>query len=241
MTRILRIRHQSLQPVPKGTGATDLNEIVATDRDRAAFLLQGAALLAHVRAAGWRLEAWQELRVDAEGVLRIPPGSVQPARDDRLPQALLRQLVVLLFGSESAPGRSAVRAVLRPLFETWRDELLPVSGNRMVADILARAPFLLGQKFEAARASLFAVLEDRDGERVAVAGQSRWRRILAGMDGGERRRIAAGGDAARSYWQRVRDADSESPPPDAPAAACSSDRRARGFTGDTRRSPAATC
>lgn len=216
MTRILRIRHQSLQPVPEGTGATDLNEIVATDRDRAAFLLQGAALLAHVRAAGWRLEAWEELRVDAEGVLRIPPASVQPARDDRLPQALLRQLVVLLFGSESAPGRSAVRAVLRPLFETWRDELLPVSGNRMVADILARAPFLLGHKFEAARASLFAVLEDRDGERVAVAGQSRWRRILAGMDAGERRRIVADGDAARSYWQRVRDADSESPPPDAP-------------------------
>ena len=216
MTRILRIRHQSLQPVPKGTGATDLNEIVATDRDRAAFLLQGAALLAHVRAAGWRLEAWQELRVDAGGVLRIPPASVRPARDDRLPQALLRQLVVLLFGSESAPGRSAVRAVLRPLFETWRDELLPVSGNRMVADILARAPFLLGHKFEAARASLFAVLEDRDGERVAVAGQSRWRRILAGMDGGERRRLAVGGDAARSYWQRVRDADSESPPPEAP-------------------------
>ncbi|MDE2688970.1 MAG: sigma 54-interacting transcriptional regulator [Acidobacteriota bacterium] len=216
MTRILRIRHPSLRPVPKGTGATDLNEILATDRDRAAFLLQGAALLAHVRAAGWRLEAWQELRVDAEGVLRIPPASVQPARDDRLPQALLRQLVVLLFGSESAPGRSSVRAVLRPLFETWRDELLPVSGNRMVADILARAPFLLRPKFEAARASLFAVLEDRDGERVAVAGQSRWRRILAGMDGGERRRIAAGGDAARSYWQRVRDADSESPPLDAP-------------------------
>lgn len=216
MTRILRIRHQSLQPVPKGTGATDLNEIVATDRDRAAFLLQGAALLAHVRAAGWRLEAWQELRVDAEGVLRIPPASVQPVRDDRLPQALLRQLVVLLFGSESAPGRSSVRAVLRPLFETWRDELLPVSGNRMVADILARAPFLLDHKFKAARASLFAVLEDRDGERVAVAGQSRWRRILAGVDGGERRRIVAGGDAARSYWQRVRDSDVESPPPDAP-------------------------
>jgi DNA-binding NtrC family response regulator/tetratricopeptide (TPR) repeat protein len=216
MTRSLRIRHPSLQPVPKGTGTTDLNEIVATDRDRAAFLLQGAALLAHVRAAGWRLEAWQELRVDAEGVLRISPASVRPARDGRLPQALLRQLVVLLFGSEGAPGRSAVRAALRPLFETWRDELLPVSGNRMVADILARTPFLLGQEFEAARTSLFAVLEDRDGERVAVAGRSRWRRILAGMDGDERRRIAAGGDAARLYWQRVRGADSESPPPDAP-------------------------
>ena len=216
MTRILRIRHPSLQPVPEGTGTTDLNEIVATDRDRAAFLLQGAALLAHVRAAGWRLEAWQELRVDAEGVLRIPPASVRPARDGRLPQALLRQLVVLLFGSEGAPGRSAVRAALRPLFETWRDELLPVSGNRMVADILARVPFLLGHKFEAARVSLFAVLENRDGERVVVAGRSRWRRILAGMDGDERRRIAAGGDAARLYWERVRGADSESPPPDAP-------------------------
>lgn len=216
MTRILRIRHQSFQPVPKDAEATDLNEIVATDRDRAAFLLQGAALLAHVRAAGWRLEAWAELRVDADGVLRIPPASVQPGRDDRLPQALLRQLVVLLFGSEGAPGRSAVRAVLRPLFETWRDELLPVSGNRMVADVLARTPFLWGHKFEAARASLFAVLESRAGERVAVAGLPRWRRMLAAMDGGERQAIAAGGVAARSYWQRVRDADSESPPPEAP-------------------------
>lgn len=216
MTRIHRIRHQSLQPVPKDAGTTDLNEIVATDRDRAAFLLQGAALLAHVRAAGWRLEAWAELRIDADGVLRIPPASVQPGRDDRLPQALLRQLVVLLFGSEGAPGRSAVRAVLRPLFETWRDELLPVSGNRMVADVLARTPFLWGPKFGAARASLFAILEDRDGERVAVAGLPRWRRILAAMDGGERQAIVAGGVAARSYWQRVRDSDSESPPPEAP-------------------------
>lgn len=214
MTRILRIRHQALQPVPKGARVTDLNEIVATDRDRAAFLLQGAALLAHVRAAGWRLEAWENLRVDADGILRIPPGSVQPGRDDRLPQALLRQLVVLLFGSEGAPGRSAVRAVLRPLFETWRDELLAVSGNRMVAEILVRAPFLWGRKFEAARASVFAVLEDPDGERVAVAGPSRWRRMLAPMDGDERQRIAAGGDAARSYWQRVRDVDTESPLPE---------------------------
>ncbi|MDE2976432.1 MAG: hypothetical protein OXU63_02800, partial [Acidobacteriota bacterium] len=132
MTRILRIHHQSLQPVPKGTGATDLNEIVATDRDRAAFLLQGAALLAHVRAAGWRLEAWQDLRVDAEGVLRIPPASVRPVRDDRLPQALLRQLVVLLFGSEGAPGRSALRAARRPPMGAWGDEQGPGGGKPMV-------------------------------------------------------------------------------------------------------------
>ena len=216
MTPVLRIRHQALRPVPEGTGVTDLGEIVTTDRDRAAFLLQGAALLAHVRSAGWRLEAWEELCVDANGILRIPPGLVQPARDDRLPQAVLRQLVVLVFGSEGAPGRSAVRAVLRPLFETWRDELLPVSGNRMVADILARAPFLWSPRFETARASLFAVLESRDGERVAVAGQSRWRRMLAAMDGDERREIAAGGVAARSYWQRVKDADSKPPPPETP-------------------------
>ena len=123
---------------------------------------------------------------------------------------------MLLFGSEGAPGRSAVRAVLRPLFETWRDELLPMSANRMVADILARAPFLWGHKFEAARSSLFAVLASRDGERAAVAGQSRWRRVLAAMEGDERREIAAGGVAARSYWQRVTDADSELRPPETP-------------------------
>ncbi len=216
MTRVLRIRHQALRPVPEGEAATDLNEVVATDRDRAAFLLQGAALLAHVRAAGWRLETWEELRVDADGVLRTPPGSVRPASDDRLPQVLLRRFVALLFGSQGAPGRSAVRAALRPLFKTWCDELLPVSGNRMVADILARAPFLWGRKFETARASLFAILESRDGERVAVAGPSRWRRMLAALDDGERREIAASVVSARSYWRRTRDAQAESPPPETP-------------------------
>ena len=218
MTRIRRIRHQALRPVPEGRVATDLNQLVVTDRERAALLLQGAALLAHVRAAGWRLERWDESRVDGDGVLRVRPALVRAGLDDRLPQALLRQLVVLLFGSEGAPGRSAVRAGLRPLFETWRDELLPLSGNRMVADILVRAPFLWSYRFEAARTSLFAVLEHRDGERVAVAGKCRWRRLLAVVDDGERREIAAGGPPARAFWRRARDSDAEahSPPPEAP-------------------------
>ena len=206
MTRVLRIRHQSLEPLPEGARATDLAETVANDRERAAFLLQGAALLAHLRAAGWRLEAWEGLRVDGDGVLRIPSASVKRARDGRLPQAPLRQLVVLLFGREGAPGSSSVRVALRPLFDSWRDELLPVSGNRTVAGVLDRAPFLWGSRFEAARASLFAILEDRNGERVVVAGQPRWRRALARMDAAARREIAAGGDAARTYWQRAGDA-----------------------------------
>ena len=206
MSGVRRIRHQSLQPVPEGAAVADPREMVATDRERAALLLQGAALLAHARAAGWRLRSWRTARVDAGGVLRVHPESVAPGPDDRLPQVPLRQLVVLLFGSEGALGRSAVRAALRPLFETWRDELLPVSANRAVSGVLERAPFLWEGGFEAARASLFAVLEEGDGERVAVAGRPAWRRALARKVEGERRGIVADGEAARSFWQGAGDA-----------------------------------
>ncbi len=207
MTGVLRIRHPSLEPVPEGAAVADLEGMVVSDRERASLFLQGAALLAHARAAGWRLE-WRELRVDGGGVLRVPPGSVAPVRDDRLPQVPLRLLVALVFGSEGALGRSAVRAALRPLFESWRDELLPVSANRAVADVLARAPFLWGSGFEAARASLFAILERGGGARVAVAGRPAWRRSLARMDAADRREAVAGGEAARSFWRRARDAGS---------------------------------
>ncbi len=207
MTRVVRMRHQALQPLPEAAGSTELDEIVATDLERAAFLLQGAALLAHLGQVGWRLASWRGLRVDVTGVLRVPLDSVRRTPEDRLPQARLRELAAVLFGSESAPGRGAVRAALRPLVESWRDELLAMSANRMVADILARAPFLWESRFDSARASLFAVVEDRNGERVVVVGQPGWRRFLARTDAADRLEIAAGGEAAHSWWQRVRTAD----------------------------------
>ena len=203
MTRARRIRHQALEAIPEGSSATGLAESSLNDRDRAGLLLQGAALMAHLHTAGWRLESWVDLRVDAGVVLRVDPAQVAPGRDDRLPQAVLRQLVALLFGSEELAGRSAVRAALRPVLAGWRDELLVVPLERMVADVLDHAPFLWDAKFGAARSSLYAVLEDARGERAVVVGHPRWRRSLqraAGSDPGRQLAIL-GSDQAQKIWR----------------------------------------
>jgi len=142
MSAVRRVRHPMLEPVPSDAAAADVLESVRSDRERAAFLLQGAALQAHLAKAGWSLSAWEELRVDTGRVLRLPPALVAPGPDERLPQAALRPLVALLFGGDEAPGRSSVRLQLRPMFASWRDALLPIAWNRLVADVLARASFL---------------------------------------------------------------------------------------------------
>ncbi len=178
MTAVRRIRHQALEAVPEDAGAAGLPESSLNDRQRAALLLQGAALLAHLRTAGWRLESWRGLAVDARGVLRIEPGMVTVGRDGRSPQAVLRRFASLLFGSEEMVGRSAVRAALRPVVVGWRDLLLPFPADRLVADILDHAPFLWGGEYRAARVSLVAVHEREEGEEVVIVGHSRWRRSL---------------------------------------------------------------
>lgn len=202
MTPVRHIRHEALETVPEDVGAAGLAETSLTDRQRAALLLQGAALLAHLRTAGWRLRSWSGLVVDARGVLRIDPGTVTVGRDGRSPQAVLRMFVSLLFGSEEMVGRSAVRAALRPVVAGWRDLLLPFPADRLVADILDHAPFLWGGEYRAARMSLFAVHENEEGEVAVVVGHPRWRRSLlraAGPDP-ERLPIILGSDEAQDHW-----------------------------------------
>ena len=209
MTAVRRIRHQALEPVPEGAGAAGLPDSILTDRQRASLLLQGAALLAHLRTAGWVLQSWRELVVDARGVLRIEPGMVTVGRDERSPQAVLRQLASLLFGSGEMFGRSAVRAALRPVVAGWRDLLLPFPADRLVADILDHAPLLWGGEYRAARVSLVAVHEHEEGEEVVVVGHRRWRRSLLRAGGTEPERLSTvterlskvlRSDEAQDHW-----------------------------------------
>ena len=197
-----RLRHQSLERVGEGDGAVSLAETDLDDRRRAALLLQGAALLAHLRTAGWRMPSWGGLLVDGRGVLRIGPDMVTAGRSERSPQLVLRRLVSLLFGSAEMAGRSAVRAELRPVVGGWRDLLLPVPADRLVADVLDHAPFLWEGRYRLARQSLLAVHEHGEGEDVVVAGHPRWRRSLLRAAGPDRERLSnvVGSDEARDHW-----------------------------------------
>ncbi len=211
MTVVLRIRHQALEAVPDDVDAVGLSESRLNDRQRAGLLLQGAALLAHLQTAGWRLPSWTGLVVDARGVLRVEAGMLRVGRDGRLPQTVLRQFASLLFGSEEMVGRSAVRAALRPVVAGWCDFLLPLPANRLVADLLDQAPFLWGDEYRTARRSLVAVHEHRQGEEVVVVGHSRWRRSLLRVAGAdlERLLLVLGGDEALDHW--LGDKDSGGP------------------------------
>lgn len=202
MTPALRIRHQALEAVGDDVDAVGFSECTLNDRQRAGLLLQGAALLAHLRIAGWRLPSWTGVAVDARGVLRIDGGTVRKGRDDRLPQTVLRQFASLLFGSEEMVGRSAVRAALRPVVAGWCDLLLPLPANRLVADILDQAPFLWGDAYRTARRSLVGVHEHGRSEEVVVVGHSRWRRSLLQVAGAdyERLLLVLGGEEALDHW-----------------------------------------
>jgi len=70
MTPCDMLVHTALEPAPEG-GATPVAEARITDRARLALLLQGAALLAHLEAAGWRLgNGWRGARAGVISRLR---------------------------------------------------------------------------------------------------------------------------------------------------------------------------
>ncbi len=201
-TSVCRLRHQSLEAVAANAGVVLLAESNLADRQRAALLLQGAALLAHLRTAGWRLQSWGGLLVDGRCVLRVDPELVAPARAEQSTQIELTRLVSCLFGSTEMAGRSAVRAQLRPVVGAWRDLLLPLPADRLVADILDHAPFLWEGAYRDARLSLLAVHERGEGEEVVVVGHPRWRRSLLRAAGPDRERLSnvVGSDEARDHW-----------------------------------------
>ncbi|HXT52171.1 MAG TPA: sigma 54-interacting transcriptional regulator, partial [Thermoanaerobaculia bacterium] len=189
-----RLLHPALSP-PQGSNLADAE---LGDRQRVAVLLQAAAVLSHLRRAGWRLAgdlAGATLRDD--GVLcgvAAEPGSA----DDWGPP--LRAVFAALFGDGGEVGRGAGRRAARELRDAWARELVPLQPDRAVADVLAAAPFLWEPPFAAARRALAAGWA---GETVRL-----W---LAGPDGATRRMLAKArtldaleellaSDGARELW-----------------------------------------
>ena len=194
----VELRHPSLVPA---RGALPLADARLTDRERLALLLQGAALLAHLRHAGWALhEGWRGAAVAPDG--RLVAAGAGPGKSRRLPQELLRELLAALFGAgESIAGRGEARRAARALLEPWRQGLVPLGPDTAVAQVLEAAPFLWEPPFAEARLALAAEHAQGGVAQLWVAGPARFRRaLLAG--GPDRAALAAllASPAARAAW-----------------------------------------
>ncbi len=191
-----RLVHPALELAP----AVALGEARLSDRQRVGVVLQGAALLSHLDAAGWHLSrGWAGAGLGPGGELC---GLAAAAGRRRvLCQRRLGELVDALFGTGAeVAGRGAARRVLRILLDRWRQSLAPAVPDRVVSEILEEAPFLWEGDLGAARSALAAELV-RGGERtLRVAGAGVRRSGLP--DGGGvralRRRLAS--PAARELW-----------------------------------------
>ncbi len=188
-----------LHPAFELAPVTPLGEARLSDRERLGVVLQGAAVLSHLDAAGWYLvRGWGEAGVARGGELCGLEAA--PGRRRALCQRRLVDLVEALFGGGEVAGRGAARRVVRILLDRWRQSLAPAVPDRVVREILEEAPFLWDRDLGAPRAALAAEME-RAGERsVLVAGGGGWRRHL--VNGHEvealRRRLA--GPDAREIW-----------------------------------------
>ncbi len=171
---VAALRHCAFLETP----ASPLSEAHLSDRQRLALLLQGAAALTVLDAAGWHLSSgWRGSRVGSDGVLRLPTPA--PGAAHELPQRSLRQLVGLLFGSQDRiAGRGQSRKAVKHLLELWRQSLTPLPPGRALAQILETAPFLWGPAFSAARYSLVGELQDGDSWEIWIGGETWFRRRL---------------------------------------------------------------
>jgi DNA-binding NtrC family response regulator/tetratricopeptide (TPR) repeat protein len=197
-----------------------------TDRRRVAVLLQAAAVLAHLDAAGWHLGAgrppgrsdpaeaedgtgegapapaggWEAATVSADGILRLPPPA--PGRGSALHQDLLLDLVERLFGDATVPGRGEGRKAARGLARRWRRAMAPLDADAAVGEILEHASFLWQPAFAAARGALAGRHRRADRWRWRVAGPPHHRRRLerAARDGEASVAELLAGDDARLLW-----------------------------------------
>jgi DNA-binding NtrC family response regulator len=169
------LRHPALEPsAGRPLGAAGLS-----DRLRLSLVLQGGALLAHLRLAGRRLEGgWQRGAVDEEGRLRSLRD--RPGRPHRWCQQELLDLVSLLFGASDGEvaGRGQARRVLRELVGRWQQWLVPLAPDEAVGQLLEAATFLAEPAFAHSRRALAA--EHIRGSRrwLWVAGPARLRSTL---------------------------------------------------------------
>ncbi|MEM9292056.1 MAG: sigma 54-interacting transcriptional regulator [Acidobacteriota bacterium] len=155
-------------------GGIPLAEAHLTDRQRIALLLEGAALLSHLHAAGWRpAEDWSEPRLGPDG-LRC---GGRPGKDPVLPQERLGEMLRTLFGGVPA-GRGQARKIARQLERSWRQRLTLESPDIAVERLLRAAPFLWREASASARQALVAEVQRRGRCRLRVAGPGVFRRRL---------------------------------------------------------------
>ncbi|MCH9646906.1 MAG: sigma 54-interacting transcriptional regulator [Deltaproteobacteria bacterium] len=166
-SRVLEIRHSVLE----GDGGSPLAKARLTDRQRLGIVMQATALLAVLEECGWRLsQGWRAARVSTHGQLRLSP--VEAGRSSTLPQALLRQLLLELFGGgKGISGRGQGRAAAKRLLEVWKMDLAPVSARQATAQVFAEAPFLWEPSFADVRRCLVAALQRTDGWYLWGAGE----------------------------------------------------------------------
>ncbi len=172
-----RIAHSTLAA---GVGRP-LDGAPLSDNARLAVVLQTAGLLSLCEVAGWRLRGgFDAATIDVKGALRGL--AAEPGRAaESAPQQLLRLLTTLFRAEGGVAGRGTARRAARRLEELWGRALDRPSADRAVTDLLAVAPFLDGERFAAARASLAGALW-RDGiELIWIAG----RREQSGSDSTE--------------------------------------------------------
>ncbi len=191
-----RLLHPALELAP----AAPLGEARLSDRERLGVVLQGAALLSHLDAAGWYLvRGWVGAGLGKGG--ELCGVAAVPGRRRVLCQGRLAELVEALFGSGGeVAGRGAARRVLRILLDRWRQSLSPAVPARVVSEILEEAPFLWDRDLGPSRAALAAEVV-RGGERVVLlAGSGVRSRHLVDGDGvgALRRRLAS--PEARELW-----------------------------------------
>ena len=193
-------RHPALEPA--AGEAAPLGSARLTDRGKLALVLEGAALLAHLEHAGWRLAAgWRRARVGGDG--RLAAGGCVPGRARRPAQESLLALLAELFGGDRVAGRGEARRAARALLARWGQSLAPAGADEAVAAVFAAAPFLWGEAFGAARAALAAEHAAADGLYLWIAGPGWFRRRLLASAGGlaAARALLADG-TARELWHR---------------------------------------
>ena len=191
-----------------------------SDQQRVAVLLQGAAVLAHLHAAGWRLEGALAAGRLREGELlcglSAKPASAGASTSGRggageEARSQLLALLAALFGPGEPAGRGEGRRAARELRSRWSGDLVPLAAEQAVGDVLAAAPFLWAPRFAAARSSLAAgwlassPAPAGDGDaavlaRVAAPDAVR-RRLLAMAGTPPALEALLAGPAARRAWE----------------------------------------
>ena len=209
-----RLLHGALEPA--GPRDLPIPGAALSDQQRVAVLLQGAAVLAHLHAAGWRLEgglADGRLR-DGEllrGLVASPAaraaGAAAVAREEARRQLLA--LLAALFGPGEPAGRGEGRRAARELRARWSGDVVARPPEETVADVLAAAPFLWSPRFGGARRALAAgwLAPPRTAgpggapvARVAAPEPVR-RRVLARVRTTAALEELLGGGEARRAWE----------------------------------------